>query len=675
MRALGLIALLTAACQAGAGKAPLDEDEIDSADAKADWFRTHLDERDAIASGDARTFDVDATPRYRSFLFQVPAGGMNLVASVSGQDGGDPVAWLLDARYAVVAENDDADPSTTDSVLAVAALPEGTYHIVVRERQRRAATLRVTVVAGADEDDPDARLLAAGLINGGFEGSLSSWTLGGTKLPIVSTAHVHSGSSSLRCGATTGSGVTEPDGDSFAYQAIAIPATASKATLSFWYYAATTDSIQYDWQDAQIRDSGGNVLLSIFHMADNSQTWKQQVVDLTAFKGRTVQIYFNAHGDGYTDPTTLWVDDVVFTVTDGGGDPALQNGVPVTGLAGARGSTTYFQLRVPAGAANLVFRLGTGTSSTNDADLFVRRGSRPTTSTYDCHSEAVGLTDACGPPTIAADTYYVLVYGYTAYSGASLVASYTISGTGASISVHTTLGLPDHATTSDPQHYLSVKPQYVISYNSSRKTPNWSSWELNSSYLGSTPRQDTFRVDDTLPAGMPQAQLADFVGSGFDRGHLCPSADRTLTVTDNSATFYLTNMVPQAPNNNRGPWEKLEAYSRTLVGSGKELFIVAGGVYSGTPRTVGAGAVQVPSSTFKVIVVLDRPGQGATDVTAGTRVIAVDMPNDNTQIGLGDDWLPYRVSVRQIEAETGFDLLSDVPREVQDVVETRVDSL
>ena len=65
-----------------------------------------------------------------------------------------------------------------------------------------------------------------------------------------------------------------------------------------------------------------------------------------------------------------------------------------------------------------------------------------------------------------------------------------------------------------PNSFLSVKSQYVISYNSGRKIPNWVSWELNTSYLGSTPRQDDFRPDDTLPPTLPQAQLADYSGSG-----------------------------------------------------------------------------------------------------------------------------------------------------------------
>jgi endonuclease G len=213
-----------------------------------------------------------------------------------------------------------------------------------------------------------------------------------------------------------------------------------------------------------------------------------------------------------------------------------------------------------------------------------------------------------------------------------------------------------------------------MSYNSGRKVPNWVSWELNTSYLGSVPRQDDFRTDSTLPSTLPQATLADYSGSGYDRGHMCPSADRTLTTTANSQTFYLTNMVPQAANNNQGPWAALETYSRSLAQSGKELFIISGGTFSAGSLTIGNG-VKVPDKTWKVIVVLDAVGQGPSAVNTNTRVIGVLMPNANSQISVSTPWRNFRVSVDSIEALTGQNLLSDVDPAVQAVVEARVDNL
>ncbi|HEU4534812.1 MAG TPA: PPC domain-containing protein, partial [Polyangiaceae bacterium] len=101
---------------------------------------------------------------------------------------------------------------------------------------------------------------------------------------------------------------------------------------------------------------------------------------------------------------------------------ALQNGVPVTGIAGAKSSKTVFTFDVPAGATNLRFA---STGGTPDADLYVKFGAEPTTSSYDFRSFTSTNTESIVPTTIKAGRYYVAVFGYTAFSGLSLTASYT----------------------------------------------------------------------------------------------------------------------------------------------------------------------------------------------------------------------------------------------------------
>jgi endonuclease G len=248
-------------------------------------------------------------------------------------------------------------------------------------------------------------------------------------------------------------------------------------------------------------------------------------------------------------------------------------------------------------------------------------------------------------------------------------------------SEHLTMGNPSNATVdvNQPANYLLDKPQYAVSYNRDKGRPNWVSWHLDSTWLGSTPRQDDFRNDTTLPAGWYQVQGTDYTGSGFDRGHHCPSGDRTNTVADNSATFLMTNMMPQAPDNNQGPWEALESYCRTLVNSGDELYIIAGGSGSGgtgsnggTTTTIANGHVAVPSQTWKVILVLPVGTNDVSRVTTSTRTIAVIMPN--TQGIRFNDWHSYRVSVDQVEALTGYDFFSNVPVSIQSVIEATVDN-
>ena len=119
----------------------------------------------------------------------------------------------------------------------------------------------------------------------------------------------------------------------------------------------------------------------------------------------------------------------------------------------------------------------------------------------------------------------------------------------------------------------------------------------------------------------------DYTGSGYDRGHIAPSADRTRNKADNSSTFLMTNMMPQVPEVNRGVWGDLEEYCRELVQQGKELYIVAGPV--GRNGSIGRKEkIAVPAKNWKVIAVLDRQGLGMQGVNANTRTIAVIMPND-----------------------------------------------
>jgi endonuclease G len=160
---------------------------------------------------------------------------------------------------------------------------------------------------------------------------------------------------------------------------------------------------------------------------------------------------------------------------------------------------------------------------------------------------------------------------------------------------------------------------------------------------------------------------------------MTPSADRTSTVADNSATFFMTNMIPQSPDNNQGPWEALESYLRTLVGQGNELYIISGGVGTGgtgsnggTTTTVANGHVTVPAQTWTVVIGLPAGSNDVSRVTTSTRTIAVIMPN--VQGIRTTSWQTYRVSVDQVEALTGFDFFSNVPVGIQAVIEAVVDN-
>ena len=112
----------------------------------------------------------------------------------------------------------------------------------------------------------------------------------------------------------------------------------------------------------------------------------------------------------------------------GGGDTdvALSNNVPVAGLSGATGSQAFYKLVVPAGQSTLSFKISGGTG---DADLYTKISARPSLSSYDCRPYLSGNAETCTVSNPAAGTYYVLLNGYSAYSGVTLTGSYS-GGTG-----------------------------------------------------------------------------------------------------------------------------------------------------------------------------------------------------------------------------------------------------
>ena len=231
-------------------------------------------------------------------------------------------------------------------------------------------------------------------------------------------------------------------------------------------------------------------------------------------------------------------------------------------------------------------------------------------------------------------------------------------------SPHAPFGLPSNPRPDQLNNLLLTRDEYVTAYNCSTGTPNWVAWELTPRWLGSADRQDDFRPDPELPQGCYAVRPTDYRGSGYDRGHVAPSADRTASAAINSATFVMSNMIPQAPENNRETWRELEEYTRELVRSGKVLYVVAGG--EGQLKTIADGQVTVPTHTWKVIVAVDRAG---AEISTETQVIAVRIPNNET--ANDRDWQAYRVTVDELEQRLGYDFFSSVPQSVQRAIESR----
>jgi endonuclease G len=273
-------------------------------------------------------------------------------------------------------------------------------------------------------------------------------------------------------------------------------------------------------------------------------------------------------------------------------------------------------------------------------------------------------------------------------------------GSGASRNASLALGNPSNATT-DPANktnYLlkrtandkypgtTFSPElYSMSYNSDTGCPNWVAWHLSSAWLGAAPRQNDFRGDPFLPTGFTKVAGTWYDSTGFDQGHMCPSEDRSTTNAENSATFYMDNMVPQAPNLNRKCWAQLEQYCRDLANQGNEMYIVAGPWGTGGTGSMGfddaipnsgtnADKVKVPSHCWKVILVLPNGTNDLARIDNNTRTIGVWIPNDQTAANT-TNWAQFRVSVDFIEQQTGYNFHRSVNDAIEAVIESRVDNV
>jgi endonuclease G len=221
-----------------------------------------------------------------------------------------------------------------------------------------------------------------------------------------------------------------------------------------------------------------------------------------------------------------------------------------------------------------------------------------------------------------------------------------------------------------------------------RGIPVWVGWHLQSEDQGSAPRQDDFRGDPALPAGWYQVQDNSYSGSGFDRGHNCPSADRTSTVAANSSTFLMTNIIPQAPKLNQGPWAGLEDYTRTLVGTTKEAYIFMGNHGEGGynfnnlyATTINNGNVTVPEKVWKVVVLMPKGNNDLSRIDSSATVIVVNMPNDNRLYSIGGSgnnaWRNYITSIAALETEANangvsLNMLGTIPSGLRNHLKSKV---
>ncbi|MBI9107048.1 MAG: DNA/RNA non-specific endonuclease [Spirochaetales bacterium] len=201
---------------------------------------------------------------------------------------------------------------------------------------------------------------------------------------------------------------------------------------------------------------------------------------------------------------------------------------------------------------------------------------------------------------------------------------------------------------------------FVLEYNEQWEQPQWLAYELTREELtGTTKRIDSFKPDPAIVTG--SAELSDYKGSGYDRGHLIPAADLKMSAESMSESFYLSNICPQLPAFNRGIWLELESCVRTWAWEYDSVYIVTGPVIAAGPvETIGENEVAVPPYFFKVILDASGPDKKA---------IGFFLPNEDCAHPL----TKYAVSVDRVEQITGLDFYYQLPDDIETALEAEYD--
>ena len=202
----------------------------------------------------------------------------------------------------------------------------------------------------------------------------------------------------------------------------------------------------------------------------------------------------------------------------------------------------------------------------------------------------------------------------------------------------------DHGATRSVKH-----TGYVLLHSSTDKVPLYVCENLKKTQLnGDSERSNKFFPEPSLPKG-ERAELADYVGSGFDRGHMAPAGDWSANQTLMNQSFSLANMAPQVPALNRGIWVQLESQVRTWATARGEVDVITGPIFDAGSQRIGPDNVVVPDRFFKIAVSNGSNGREAIGFIFENRA----YPQPYT---LSDQL----ASIDAIEQATGFDFMPDL---------------
>lgn len=208
-------------------------------------------------------------------------------------------------------------------------------------------------------------------------------------------------------------------------------------------------------------------------------------------------------------------------------------------------------------------------------------------------------------------------------------------------------------------HQIVHHNGYSLSYSEPHEQAEWVAYELKKEQLSnSNYKRPYFEIDQAVKTGA--ASWRNYKKSGYDRGHLCPAADRKYSKDAHDETFLTSNISPQNHAFNSGIWNTLEHKVRYWASRYNGVFVVTGGVLKGNLKTIGNENVSVPNQFYKVVL----------DYNSGNpKVLAFLMPHKNSNKPLYE----FVVSVDAVETLTGIDFFPELDDDVESKIEASTD--
>lgn len=196
---------------------------------------------------------------------------------------------------------------------------------------------------------------------------------------------------------------------------------------------------------------------------------------------------------------------------------------------------------------------------------------------------------------------------------------------------------------------------FSLLYNEKHEQASWVAYELTKEKTNKLfKRTDQFKIDPKINSG--SATDNDYLGSGFDRGHLAPAADMSWSFAAISESFYYSNMSPQTPSFNRGIWKKLEELVRTWAIENDTVYVVTGPVLTNELLSIGPNKVSIPKYYYKVILDYSEPS---------SKGIGFILPNEGSKEPLQN----FAVSIDCVEKLTGIDFYPLLKDEQEEIIE------